>query len=224
MIRFLFASLLVVTAPAPVLAISYTSASRSIHAFDSSLSTNALGAWANSVHGTAVGQIFENGELLEWDQSFAVASQTSDLGEHEITFAATLFGGVPDFAPGPRAESSLLVSFVLHQPADFVAAGLYDASGGGGSQGYFLLSLIGSEGPILSITDQPAQISGGISGQFEESGILPAGAYTLSLVFGGWGRYDLDGLSTFSLALVTIPEPGTALLLGLGLLALARRR
>lgn len=158
----------------------------------------------------------------------ARAEQQSAVGGAVVTFigSAAASGTSDSGGPNSRAETSLRVDFTLDISEAFTLHGDYDMSLGNGSVS-LAVNLSGGGVSFLSASSDDLFESGG---SLDYAGTIEPGNYTLTISLValdenlGAGS-DLGGalvsLENFILVLepVVVPEPGIALLVGLGLLA-----
>ena len=170
----------------------------------------------------------------EWGESAsstwsnrASISQSSTIGANTVaSYSEGRVRGTGDIgAPLAEGDSYLSITFTTDHAMNYAIAGSYELYGWSflASAG---VSLVGSSGTIF---DFP--VANYDDGSMLAGGSLPADTYTLvaflSLRCGceEFGMTEADeGFLEFTFSLTAIPEPSTALLLGVGLLALARRR
>lgn len=210
-----FAALLAAQ-PVGALPITYEAALRTVSAGSNSTSTDQLGRWSGS-------RSYEQSEDDAGNWLFSSASQLSELGSEAISIS----GDVRGFSEGggPHGSSSLIASFVAQHPLVFTATGSYWGSSVYRATVAFEVALLGSGGEIFGTSDSVSstQVDDYISGLIDESGVLPAGEYTLEVRLYGSGSI-FGGGSELALTFAPIPEPGSLALLGLGFVVVGLRR
>jgi hypothetical protein len=139
--------------------------------------------------------------------------------------SGTSEGGGPD----STGETRLEVDFTLAVSESFTIRGDYDLELGNGEVS-LLVELLG--GGVSFLAGSEADLFED-HGALDYAGTLPPGDYTLTIHLFALGENRPPGsnlggasvaLQNFSLLLEPVPEPGTALLIALGLLAVASRK
>jgi PEP-CTERM motif len=163
----------------------------------------------------------------------ALAGQQSGIGGAAVTFIGSVDASGTSDAGGPdsTAETFLEVDFTLDVSESFTLRGDYDLVLGNGSVSLQVDLLGGGVSFVSASSDDLFEDHGAL----DYAGTLEPGNYTLAIRLFSLGENlpsgsNLGGgsvaLRNFALLLepVVVPEPGTALLVGLGLLAATARR
>jgi hypothetical protein len=158
-------------------------------------------------------------------------SQTSTIGEDRLSahVAGSFggFGGVFGPYPGTVDTQSLYdITFDLLEPANFQLGNGVEPVGGFGSH---VVTLRNESGQVIA---QPAALyyyppgsDDLLAWQSVVSGVLDPGRYRLTAHWDGGFAADPGSWTAGAVLRFTpVPEPGTALLVALGLVALAARR
>jgi hypothetical protein len=162
--------------------------------------------------------------VLSVPSAHATASQRSEIGPLSVTGSgaldATSSGGVA-FASG---GSSFSLTFDLPESSPYqLVATLFASSNAIGPMA----------SSVLQLTDVATNQTIVIGGAFNDgpslffidtSGVLSTGRYRLDVNSQGTGQASTSQSTSFGFTFTVIPEPSTALLLAVGLAALAGRR
>lgn len=220
---FLTMFLLVAVVPARASAFTATEQNRFVE------SAAGIGALApSSTLSAADFGLFEETILSEVsdDLSFGTgrASQMSTLSQDFISSMGSVF--TSGFSAGlGLARSDLEIVFELAALTNYTL----DGSVSGESDAFATVRLLDSAGASIHTASSFDFGNGGPGGDFAFAGVLTPGTYTLrafttscsdEIGFCGQGV----GFGSYSVGLVAVPEPSTAIFIGIGLSCLAGRR
>jgi hypothetical protein len=175
--------LLACAAPASAASVTWLSAQREILArtanVEESAASSALVAFDEAVD---VDELYETEAFEAWLS--ASAEQTSAMLADGLAFATLVSGSLGDGgpAPSPWASSSLSASFALDAPAAFELTGAYEGLQEEYSDLSYRVRLLGAGGPVVDLlVETPHEYESYLNGSIEESGLLPAGEYSLEI-------------------------------------------
>ena len=158
-----------------------------------------------------------------WGAFEAGSQQFSTVGSMSLQASGYAYEGIDAPNYGATASSYFNIAFDINELTEVTLTGLLQTEAFGGSSSNLILTLMGA-GTIFEFQSNGEPSDYNLTVAWD--GQLVAGSYVLSaLASPGYPGVSegYDGAS-FSFDLTVVPEPGTGLLLALGLLGLPRRR